>query len=90
MTERETSGQESDRRDCFRYEVEKMTLLLAWAEVAEIIPPVQGTSGFRRVMGEESSATKFVRKESSIRNISQSGLSLIVDCLPPGDRSWGR
>ena len=103
-------SQESDRRDCFRYEVEGMTLLLAWAEVAEIIPPVQGTSGFRRVMdiscegsiplnqsqslgaslgfkeGEESSATKLVRTESSILNISQSGLSLIVDCLPPGDR----
>lgn len=103
-------SQESDRRDCFRYEVEGMTLLLAWAEVAEIIPPVQGTSGSRRVMdiscegsiplnqsqslgaslgfkeGEESSATKLVRTESSILNISQSGLSLIVDCLPPGDR----
>jgi hypothetical protein len=56
--------QESDRRVCFRYEVEGMTLLLAWAEVAET----------------------FVRKESSILDISQSGLSLIVDCLPPGDR----
>jgi len=56
--------QEWDRRDCFRYEVEGMTLLLAWAEVAET----------------------FVRTESSILNISQSGLSLIVDCLPPGDR----
>lgn len=102
--------QESDRRDCFRYEVEGMTLLLTWAEVAEISPPVQGTFGFRRVMGiscersipwnqsqslgaslgfkegEESTATKFVRTESSILNISQSGLSLIVDCLPPGDR----
>jgi len=41
-----------------------MTLLLTWAEVAEI----------------------FVRKQASILNISQSGLSLIVDCLPPGDR----
>ena len=102
--------QESDRRDCFRYEVEGMTLLLAWAEVAEISPPVQGTFGFRRMMGiscersipwnqsqslgaslgfkegEESTATKFVRTEFSILNISQSGLSLIVDCLPPGDR----
>ncbi len=55
-------SQESDRRDCFRYEVEKMTLLLAWAEVAEIIPPVQGTSGFRRMMGEESSATKWFER----------------------------
>jgi hypothetical protein len=101
---------ESDRRDCFRYEVEGMKLLLAWAEVAETIPPVQKTFGFRRVMGissegskplnqsqslgaslsfkegEEPTATKFARRESSILNMSQSGLSLIVDCLPPGDR----
>ena len=44
-------SQEPDRHDCFRYEVEGMTLLLAWAEVAESIPPVEGTFGFQRVMG---------------------------------------
>jgi hypothetical protein len=35
---------------------------------------------------DESTASKFIRTESTILNISQSGLSLIVACLPPEDR----
>jgi hypothetical protein len=75
-----------DRRLSFRYRVDPLDVLIAWP----LITSNDSNRPTERACDEEvglSASTALVKQKAQMVDLSQTGLSLLVEHLPPSDRS---